>query len=192
MNLKTHIYPLARDCRHITSYLRSNILPEKDAWGLDFYPCSATLQDGSILPCVCVYSLRDKITHSRKMTFERGLAACTESPYFWQSTNNQVRASFIKAVAKSRFALPAKIYSEFSAMGECKMDASWCNALMRDGNTIQLSCGGVISSFFDFPEPYSGGDIVSISRGDFSRSAIRAREHFEVYISWPEEEPTND
>jgi hypothetical protein len=107
---------------------------------------------------------------------------------YWITTGDRVGVDFVRSACKSRFALPPNIYEDFRQMGEVAMDSNQCSALMKDGNELSLSSNGV-SPFFDFPDPYSGDDVVSIRRiRHDSRTPVLRRLSFDVFVTWPEEE----
>jgi hypothetical protein len=106
----------------------------------------------------------------------------------WVTLGNRVSAREIAEVYKSKYALPGKIFREFAAMGEVAMSANMCTVTMRDGQELTLASSGAVP-FFDFPDPYSGDDIVSVrgARRD-APSQVPGLFSFETFVAWPEEE----
>ena len=182
---------LARDCIHITSFLRDNLRPCRDEWRRPFYPCAATLKDGVEIPRLLVRS--EKETGDFFLRFltpehDRGEPYRSSMLRAWVTSGNRVSAYSIAKVYKSKYAMPANIFDDFSAMGEVAMGSNQCIAIMKGGTELPLVSEGVIP-FFDFPTPYAGDDIVSIRRVRHdSRNAVRGLFSFETFVMWPEED----
>lgn len=153
----------------IINFLKEHIEPLEDtAYGIG-YRASATLRDGTFLPCV-VFRNSDTIINlaikrfkeerSGKSIFSKlsghGYREIVKS---FVTSGNCVNYYDIAKVDKSRFAFPLAIQKKIR--GETSM--SWTAFVAKFKDNRQLSFGTTWNwEFFDIPDEYNANEIVEI------------------------------
>ncbi len=153
----------------IIKFLKDNIQPLDDnAYGLG-YRASATLKDGTFLPCVIFRNpatlinlaiRRFKEEKSGKSIFSKSSGlGYRETVKSFVASGNCVNHYDIAKVDKSRFAFPLEIQKQIK--GETSMSWTAFVAKFKDGR--HLSFGTTWNwEFFDLPDDINAEDIVEI------------------------------
>ena len=153
----------------IIKFLKDNIQPLDDnAYGLG-YRASATLKDGTFLPCVIFRNpatlidlamRRFKEERSGKSIFSKSSGlGYREIVKTFVASGNCVNHYDIARVDKSRFAFPLDVQKQIN--GETSMSWTAFVAKFKDGR--HLSFGTTWNwEFFDLPDDFKAEDIVEI------------------------------
>ena len=153
----------------ICKFLKDNIQPLDDnAYGLG-YRASATLKDGTFLPCVIFRNpatlidlamRRFKEERSGKSIFSKSSGlGYREIVKTFVASGNCVNHYDIARVDKSRFAFPLDVQKQIN--GETSMSWTAFVAKFKDGR--HLSFGTTWNwEFFDLPDDFKAEDIVEI------------------------------
>jgi hypothetical protein len=153
----------------IIKFLKGNIQPFDDnAYGLG-YRASATLKDGTFLPCVIFRNpttlidlaiRRFKEEQSGKSIFSKSSGlGYREIVKTFVASGNCVNHYDIAKVDKSRFAFPLDVQKQIK--GETSMSWTAFVAKFKDGR--HLSFGTTWNwEFFDLPNDFNAEDIVEI------------------------------
>ena len=153
----------------ISKFLKDNIQPLDDnAYGLG-YRASATLKDGTFLPCVIFRNpatlidlamRRFKEERSGKSIFSKSSGlGYREIVKTFVASGNCVNHYDIARVDKSRFAFPLDVQKQIN--GETSMSWTAFVAKFKDGR--HLSFGTTWNwEFFDLPDDFKAEDIVEI------------------------------
>jgi hypothetical protein len=184
---------------YIIKFLKHNIQPVNDnAYGLG-YRASATLKDGTFLPCVIfrnpttIINLaikRFKEEQSGKSIFAKksglGYRDIVKS---FVTTGNCVNYYDIAKVDKSRFAFPIDIQKQIQ--GETSMGWTAFVAKFKDGR--QLSFGTTWTlEFFNLPDNYNVEDITEIINNSYllkTGEVIGHRSSFDRETQMSERQP---
>ena len=158
----------------IIKFLKDNIEPLDDnSYGLGFR-ASATLKDGTFLPCVsfrnpkatidlAIRRFKEEQTGKSIFSKSSGLGY-REIVKTFVTSGNCVNHFDIAKVDKSRFAFPISIQKQIK--GETSMGWTAFVAKFKDGR--HLSFGTTWNwEFFDLPENYSVNDIVEIINNSY-------------------------
>lgn len=155
--------------KDIIKFLKDNIQPLDDnAYGPG-YRASATLKDGTFLPCVIFRNpatlinlaiRRFKEEQSGKSIFSKSSGlGYREIVKTFVASGNCVNHYDIAKVDKSRFAFPLEIQKQIK--GETSMSWTAFVAKFKDGR--HLSFGTTWNwEFFDLPDDFNSDDIVEI------------------------------
>ena len=155
--------------KDIISFLQNNIQPLDDnAYGLG-YRASATLKDGTFLPCVIFRnpSTLIKLAIRRFKEEQTGKSIFSKSSGLgyrdivksFVASGNCVNHYDIAKVDKSRFAFPLDIQKQIK--GETSMSWTAFVAKFKDGR--HLGFGTTWNwEFFDLPDDFQAEDIVEI------------------------------
>ena len=153
----------------ICKFLKDNIQPLDDnAYGLG-YRASATLKDGTFLPCVIFRNpatlidlamRRFKEERSGKSIFSKSSGlGYREIVKTFVASGNCVNHYDIARVDKSRFAFPLDVQKQIN--GETSM--SWTAFVTKFKDGRHLSFGTTWNwEFFDLPDDFKAEDIVEI------------------------------
>ena len=153
----------------IIKFLKDNIQPLDDnAYGLG-YRASATLKDGTFLPCVIFRNpaalinlaiRRFKEEQSGKSIFSKSSGlGYREIVKTFVASGNCVNHYDIAKVDKSRFAFPLDVQKQIK--GETSM--SWTAFVAKFKGGRHLSFGTTWNwEFFDLPDDFNAEDIVEI------------------------------
>jgi hypothetical protein len=153
----------------IIKFLKDNIQPLDDnAYGLG-YRASATLKDGTLLPCVIFRNpatlidlaiRRFKEEQSGKSIFSKSSGlGYREIVKTFVASGNCVNHYDIAKVDKSRFAFPLDVQKQIK--GETSMSWTAFVAKFKDGR--HLSFGTTWNwEFFDLPDDFNAENIVEI------------------------------
>lgn len=174
----------------IVSFVKAHVepLPAQTPFG-ERYRVSATLSDGTFLPCVVVEGSQPTVDLAIKRFEEaddsddrfRGYRPIIK---LFVTGGNCVNDYNIKALAPSPFAIPlARLYE---IRGETSMGWTAFRAVMADGKEFDFGtlC---LTEFFEMPSGYSANDIVKIIpavRGEAPRpkEVYRERPFFTCYV----------
>ncbi len=158
----------------IIKFLKDNIQPlDNNSFGIG-YRASATLKDGTFLPCVIfrnpatIVNLairRFKEEQSGKSIFAKSSGlGYREIVKTFVTSGNCVNLYDIAKVEKSRFAFPLHIQKQIR--GETSMSWTAFVAKFKDGR--QLSFGTTwVWEFFDLPDDYNVEDITEIINNSY-------------------------
>lgn len=153
----------------IIKFLKDSIEPlENNAYGPG-YRASATLKDGTFLPCVTFRNpatlvnlaiRRFEEEQSGRSIFAKSSGlGYKEIVKSFVAGGNSINHYDIAQIDKSRFAFPLNIQKQIE--GETSMSWTAFVAKFKDGR--QLSFGTTWDwEFFDLPDDYNAGDIIEI------------------------------
>jgi hypothetical protein len=158
------------------------------------YRVSATLTDGTFLPCVVVESTRHTVELAMRQFDEEkkgGIRAILKQSSGYQkivecfvTTGNRVNSYDIENLQKSKFAIPLNRMMEIN--GETSMGWTEFYGTMSDGAEFRFGTR-FHHEFFDMPPDYSATDIQKIVpaiRGEKPKyeKVYRERPFFTCYI----------
>ena len=160
--------------KDIIKFLKDNIQPlEDNFYGLG-YRASATLKDGTFLPCVIfrnpstIVNLairRFKEEQSGKSIFAKSSGlGYREIVKTFVTNGNCVNHYDIAKVDKSRFAFPLHIQKQIR--GETSMSWTAFVAKFKDGRHLSFGTTWVWE-FFDLPDDYDVDDIIEIINNSY-------------------------
>lgn len=175
--------------KEIIAFVKANIepLPAQGPCG-ERYRVSATLTDGTFLPCVVVEGLASRVDFAIKRFRDSAGSDDRFMGYrhiveLFVARNNSVNDYDIKTLGESQFAIPLARLSEIG--GETSMSWTAFHATMTDGAEFDFGTT-FLTEFFDMPSGYSAKDIVKIvpaKRGIPSRyKFFRERPFFTCYV----------
>lgn len=145
----------------------SSIEPVIDASYGPIYRCAATLEDGSVLPCVGLQSrsvivnlARDRVTEvfegRNKFVSDDPLRDILDS---FVAGRSQISDYRIRSIAPSRFAVPQSLMRKIH--GETTM--SWTGWVFRMRDDRHFSYGSSFEmQFLDLPDGYDFADVVEV------------------------------
>jgi hypothetical protein len=153
----------------IIYFLKTNTEPLEDNVYGSGYRASATLKDGTFLPCVLFRNpatlvnlaiQRFKEEQSGKGVFAKSSGhGYREIVRLFVARGNCVNHDDIAQISKSRFAFPVNVQKQIQ--GETSM--SWTAFVAKFNDGRQLSFGTTWNwEFFDLPDNYNADDIVEI------------------------------
>jgi hypothetical protein len=176
--------------KDIIKFIKKHIepLPAYPPYG-ERYRVSATLTDGTHLPCVVIESASHivdlalrRFEETRKSNDpQMGYRAIVAS---FVTRGNTVNDYDVKELAQSSFAIPLARMQEIK--GETSMSWTEFYAVMKDGTEFYFGTT-FLTEFFDMPQGYSAIDIVKIIpavRGERSRQehVYREKPFFTCYV----------
>ncbi|KAB2929947.1 MAG: hypothetical protein F9K24_18110 [Leptonema illini] len=155
----------------------------------DSYRCSATLKDGTFLPCVILRDIgrylneiipRLNALDKRKSFFSK---KHTNDNYenilkLYLTSGNRINNYDIKSLTKSKFAMPESLLN--SIEGETTMGWTGFVLEMHDGSIFQYGTTYLVQ-FFDIPEKYSFEDVMKVHNHSYLNAAnkiVRLQEGF--------------
>ncbi|MDO6966544.1 hypothetical protein [Rhizobium alvei] len=158
--MRSKIYPF------VTEAL-STIEPIVDDSYGPIYRCSATLEDGTFLPCVTLQS-RDAIAHLARLRITEALQGRSkfrsDDPFgemvaHFAASGTQVSDYKIRSIGPSRFAIPLSLMQQIH--GETTMAWTGWVFRMRDGRCF--SYGSPFRwDFLDLPDDYEFSDVAEV------------------------------
>jgi hypothetical protein len=179
----------------ILTFVKANIeaLPAIAPYG-PRYRVSATLTDGTFLPCVVIEATKyvvelamRRFEEEKKGNIKAILSRSGNYPKIVESfvaTGNRVNYYDIKSVQQSRFSIPLQRLREIG--GETSMGWTEFYATMSDG--VEFRFGTTfLEEFFDMPPGYSATDIQKIvpairSEAPKHETVYREKPFFTCYI----------
>ncbi len=174
----------------IVEFVKKHVeaLPAYPPYG-ERYRVSATMTDGTTLPCVVIESASGTVDlalkrfeETRKSTdLYMGYRAIVTS---FVTKGNSVNDYDLKQLAHSPFAIPLPRMNEIK--GETSMGWTEFYAVMKDGAEFRFGTT-YLTEFFDMPSGYSAADIVRITpavRGEKPRQEhiYREKPFFTCYV----------
>jgi hypothetical protein len=153
----------------IISFLKNNVQPlEDNAYGIG-YRASATLKDGTFLPCV-IFRNPSKLVHLAIRRFKEEQTAKSifsklsgvgyrDIVKTFVASGNCLNHYDIARVDKSRFAFPLNIQMQIK--GETSMSWTAFVAKFKDGRHLGFGTTWNLE-FFDLPDDIQAEDIVEI------------------------------
>ena len=180
----------------IAKFIKKNIepLPAIEPYGIR-YRVSASLNDGTSLPCVVIEPVKNivKLAMRRfeeekkggvKAILRGGKGDYPEIVKSFVAGGNRVNHYDIASIEDSRFAIPLSRLKEIK--GETAMGWTEFYAIMKDGKEFRFGTT-FLTEFFDMPSGYSATDIekvVPAIRGEAPRqeNIHREKPFFTCYI----------
>ncbi len=174
----------------VVNFVKKQIdpLPASPPYGLR-YRVSATISDGTVLPCVVIESVSSQVDLAIKRFNETRMSDDIYMGYrsivtSFVTRRNTVNLDDLKEIGISPYAIPPSRMQEIK--GETSMGWTAFSAVMRDGKEFQFGTG-FYTEFFDMPPGYTAADIVKIIptvRGEKPRqdTIYRERLFFTCYV----------
>jgi hypothetical protein len=170
--------------------LTRDIEPLRDPAEGPRYRCSATLVDGTHLPCVVVQPKAQRIALARrrlgvpwwKLGLTRGAEPSTPTLEAFVAGGDRVADYEISSVSPSRFAIPIHLLSKIR--GETSM--AWTGWVMRMRDGRPFSYGSSFRmEFFHLPDGYEFADVAEVINHSYvdASGAIRSLHHDQPAIS---------
>ncbi len=174
----------------VNIFLKKQIepLPASPPYGKR-YRVSATMTDGTFLPCVVI----ENVSHKVDLTIKRFEDSRASSDIYmgyraivslFVTKGNTVNVDDLKEIAICPFAIPLSRMQEIK--GETSMGWTAFSAVMRDGKEFQFGTR-FFTEFFNMPPGYSAADIVKITpavRGEKPKqdTIYREKAFFTCYV----------
>jgi hypothetical protein len=174
----------------IIKFVKKNIqpLPAYPPYG-ERYRVSATMTDGTILPCVVIESATRRVDLALKRFDETRKSSDPHMGHrvivtLFVTKNNSVNDYSLRELANSSFAIPPPRMKEIK--GETSMGWTEFYAVMKDGAEFRFGTT-FTTEFFDMPSGYSTSDIAKIIpaiRGETPRQEhiYREKPFFICYV----------
>lgn len=148
------------------------------------YAVSATLNDGTILPCVLIESAEARVTQALRRIKETQGDAVNYPSYVKNLATafNHVSHYDIASISESPFALPASLHEVISQAGETAMSHIAFVGRFKDGTTVNFASSYELE-FFHMPEGLRGTDLKSVQpHKQSSGPTFRTRPYFSCFI----------
>lgn len=175
---------------NIIEFVKKHVepLPAYPPYGVR-YRVSASMSDGTHLPCVVIESASCTVDLALKRFEETRKSSDLQMGYrtivtSFVTKGNSVNDYDLKELAYSSFAIPLPRMKEIK--GETSMSWTEFYAVMKDGAEFRFGTA-FLTEFFDMPSGYSASDIVKIIpavRGETPRQEriYREKPFFTCYV----------
>ena len=184
------------DIKKIRKYIKGNFTPTRlpGRYGdeRELYCCSATLLDGTLLPCIVVQESEHRVQNAVDMFKARakdkdpfnGYRATVEG---YVCSGNQLSYLDIKELRPSVHAIPSERLREIQ---ETAMGYIAFTAIMDDDKQFTFATCAPSPLFFEMPKGYSGSRMKKIICADRANlegfsGAYQAKPYFDCYLSDP-------
>jgi hypothetical protein len=154
------------------------------------YRCSATLSDGTFLPCVMLLNAGPtvKLAIRRFEEEKKGTGAFRSAAGYnrivetFVTAGNKLNSYDVKSVEPSRYAIPLELLQKLR--GETTM--SWTGFVLEMNDGKMFSFGTTFGTeFFNLPDSYSFDDVIELHNHSYVSSQGELRSLRQGYLDAP-------
>ena len=160
------------------------VRPYKGLMYAPSYPVSATLTDGTVLPCVLIESADARVSQALRRIKETQGDSVNYPSYVKNLATafNNVSHYDISSISECPFALPAALHEVVSRAGETAMSHIAFVGTFTNGTAVNFASSYELE-FFSMPEGLRGTDLKSVKpHRQCTGPTFRTRPYFSCFI----------